>query len=164
MLGKGSQSNRTRRIRHKVEERPDKRYDATVGRDAISNCTHPVLSDAKANVSAFVTAKPCVLRLEVEGALDLSEIAARQVRRTTNEVWKGRSDRCEDDLRELTGGLRRVGWLVCGKRLLPAVWKLARYTARQFGMLVGEGLGIGTKKRIPLCLKLGPTLADRCPC
>ena len=164
MLGKGRQANRTGCIRHKVKERPNKRYDATVGREAISNCTHPVLSDAKTNVSALVTAKPCVLRLEVDGALDLSKVAPRQVRRATNEVRKGRSDRCEGDLRELTGGLRRVGWLVCGKRLLPTVWELARNTACQFGMLIGEGLGIGTKKRIPLCLELGPTLADRCPC
>lgn len=99
VLGKGSQANRTSGIGHKVEERPDKWYDATVCCDAISNCTHSVLADSIADVSALVTPKLCVLRLEVDGALDLSKVAASQVRRSTKEFWKCRGDRREDDLR-----------------------------------------------------------------
>ena len=96
---KGSQANRTSSIRHKIKERPDKRYDPTVGCDAICNCTHSVLTDTIANVSAPVTAKPRILRLEFDGTLDLSKVAARQVCRAAKEVWKGRSNCREDDLR-----------------------------------------------------------------
>ena len=57
-----------------------------------------MLTNTIANVSALETPKSRVLRLEVDRALDLSEIAARQVRRTTEEIRKRRSDRGEDDL------------------------------------------------------------------
>jgi hypothetical protein len=58
-----------------------------------------VLTDTIANVRALVTAKPRILRLEVDGTLDLSKVAARQVCRTAKEIWKDRSNRREDDLR-----------------------------------------------------------------
>ena len=58
-----------------------------------------MLTDTKANVRALVTAKPRVLRLEIDGTLDLSKVTTRQVCRAAKEIWKDRSNRREDDLR-----------------------------------------------------------------
>ena len=96
--GKGRQPYCTSSIGHEIEECPDKWYDAAISCNAVSNGTHPMLTNTIANVSALETPKSRVLRLEVDRALDLSEIAARQVRRTTEEIRKRRSDRGEDDL------------------------------------------------------------------
>jgi hypothetical protein len=96
---KGREAYCTRSIGHKVKECPDKWDDASICCDSISNRTHAVLTDTVANVSALVIPQPCVLRLEVNHALDSSEIAARQVRGTTEEIWKCRSDCGEDNLR-----------------------------------------------------------------
>jgi hypothetical protein len=97
--GEGREAYCTSGIRHKVEERPDKWDDASICCDSISNRTHAVLTDTVANVSALVTSQACVLRLEVNRALDLSEITARQVRGTTEEIRKCRSDCGENNLR-----------------------------------------------------------------
>ena len=98
VLGKGRQAYCTSSIRHKIEERPNKWNDATIGCDAIGDRTHPMFTDTIANVSALVTPKSCVLRLEINRTLDFSEIAARQVCRAAEEIWKHRSDCGESDL------------------------------------------------------------------
>ena len=116
--------------------------DGTVCCQSIGNSTHSVFTDTIPDVCARVCSKTSVRWLEVDRFLNLGQVTARQIRRSTNKIWQAGDDGSEDNFGQFTGSLSSIGGLVHWECLLPSFWELARDTAGQFGVLVGVLLAV----------------------
>ena len=160
VLAQGGQADGTSRIRHEVHKRGDEGDDTTIRMKTVGDGAHAVLADTVPDVRALVAAEARARGLEVLRALDLRQVAARQIGRPAEKLGERGRDGGQDDLGELARGLRGVGRLVDGERLLPAAGELAGDAAHELGVLGGVLLGVRRERGSPLLLEDGTALAD----
>ena len=123
--------------------------ETTVRSKTVSNRTHSVLTDTITNVRTGISAKTGTWWLEVDGALNTSQVTASQVRRATHEFGENRGGGGEDNLGELTRCLSSIGGFVDRKALLPASGELPGNAAGELGMFFGVLLCVGSEEGVP---------------
>jgi hypothetical protein len=119
-----------------------------------------VLTHTVADVGTSIVTEASARVLEVVLGLDLGQIRAGKISRSTKELWEDGGKGSEDDLRELAGGDGAVSGLVDGEGLLPVFRELASNAAGELGVLFGILLAIGGEELGPLLLELSTTLAE----
>ena len=139
----------------------DEWHNTTIGMQPISNGTHTMLTNTISDVRASVSSESSAGWLEVDSTLNLGQVTACQIGRTTHEIGERWRDRRENKLGQLARRLSRIGWLVHGESLLPSFWELSRNPASEFCMLFGVCLSVLGEKACPLGLELG---AAKCSC
>jgi hypothetical protein len=154
-LGNRAQPDGTSSIRYKVQEGAAKRNDVTVGSKTVHDGTHGMLTDTITDVASSIVTKSGGLWLEVGGSLSTSQVGTGQIGRTTNELGNDTIELLEHCLGELARSNSRVGGLVGGKNLLPALGKLASKSSLQVGALRGKLLLVRFEKLVPFGFSAG---------
>ena len=119
-----------------------------------------MFTDTVADVGTSVVTEAGAGMLEVVLGLNLGQVRAGKVSRSTEELWEDGGKGSEGDLRELAGGDSAVGGLVDREGLFPVFGKLAGNAAGELGVLLGVLLAIRGEELGPLLLELSTALAE----
>lgn len=112
-----------------------------------------MLADTVTDISTRIRSETSAGGLEVDGVLDLGQIAASQIGRSAQEVGQGGDDGGENDFGKLAGSLGSIRRLVNGQGAFPVQGKFSRDTASKLGVLGWVLLAVCLEKRVPLRLE-----------
>jgi hypothetical protein len=155
--GESRQTDGTGGVGDEVQESTTGRDDGAVGGKAVHDSSHGVLTDTVAEVAAGPVTDVVLRGLEVNGVLPTGVVGASQIGGTREQLGNDAVDLLQDSLGQLTGGNSRVGGLIGGQALLPALGKLAGETTSKIVVLFLVLSSILLEELVPFLL-LGSTV------
>lgn len=153
--GQGRQTEGTGSVGDEVQEGTTGGDDGTVGSQTVHDGSHGVLTDTVAEVATRPLTNAKLRGLEVDGVLPAGVVGASQISRSGEQLGDNTVNLLKDSLGQLAGGDSRVGGLVGGEALLPALGQLARKTALEVSGLGRERLLVLLEELVPLLLLSG---------
>lgn len=142
------------------QESCDKWNDTTVGVETIGDGTHSVFTNTVTDIGTSICAQTSVGWLEVDTRLDLGQVTACQISRTTDEIGEGWDDGSEDNLGKFARSLSSIAGLVDGEALLPIGGQVASDTPGELGVFLGVLLAVRLEEGVPLGLECGTAFAN----